>query len=107
MEEVDAYMTWCQEREIAPLITGLRHKMKQVADAELERALGTLGQLDAGHREAITQAVHRITGKLLHEPTVRLKSPEAAARGYHHAVRHLFALTEPEPAALECARGRL
>jgi len=39
-----------------------------------------------------------VTNKLLHEPTVRLKSAGAAAQDYGHAVRHLFALGEPDAA---------
>lgn len=97
-EEVEAYMTWCHHRHVVPLITDLRRKVERVADAELERVFGALGHLDLEQRLAITRAVHRITGKLLHEPTVRLKSPEAAVHGYHHAVRHLFALSETEAA---------
>ena len=50
------------------------------------------------HRQAIAQVVHRITGKLLHEPTMRLKSPDAAGHAYYQVVRHLFALAEQEPA---------
>jgi len=98
LQDVEAYVTWCHHRQAVPLITDLRRKLERVADAELERTLGALGHLDPEQRLAITRAVHRITGKLLHEPTVRLKSADAAVYGYHHAVRHLFALSEPEPA---------
>jgi glutamyl-tRNA reductase len=80
------------------LITDLRRKVEGLADAELERALSALRHLDPEHQRTIARVVHRITDKLLHEPTVRLKSPDAAAHGYCHAVRHIFALAEPEPA---------
>ena len=96
-QNVEAYMRWRHHRQMVPLITDLRSKVARLADEELERALGALGHLDPNHRHEIALAVHRIADKLLHEPTVRLKSPDAAAHGYDHAVRHLFALSEPEP----------
>jgi glutamyl-tRNA reductase len=91
-EEVAAFMAWCHNRSIVPLITDLRRKVEQVAASELELALNGLTNLDPEHRKIITRLVHRVTNKLLHEPTVRLKSAHAVGDNYSIAVRHLFAL---------------
>jgi glutamyl-tRNA reductase len=40
--------------------------------------------------------VYRVTNKLLHEPTLRLKETHASARIYQDAIRDLFALGEGE-----------
>jgi glutamyl-tRNA reductase len=93
-EEAELFMSWYHAREISPVIADLRRKMEQVAGAELEVALRGMEGLDPNHRKTIQRLVYRLTNKLLHEPTVRLKSAGAAAPNYSHAVRHLFALGE-------------
>jgi glutamyl-tRNA reductase len=93
--EAESFMSWYHSRQISPVIADLRRKMEQVAGAELEMALRDMQNLDPNHRETIQRLVYRVTNKLLHEPTVRLKSAGASAQNYGHAVRHLFALGEP------------
>ena len=91
-DEIVAFILWWHNRSIAPLITDLRRKVEQLANSELELALSGVADLDPEHRRVITRLVHRVTNKLLHEPTVRLKSAHAAGYSYSTAVRHLFAL---------------
>lgn len=98
-QELARFMNWCASRQIAPLITGLRRKLELVADRELQLAFNSATGLDREQRDVLTQLVRRVTNKLLHEPTVRLKSPNAASRNYHHAVRDLFGLGEADRAA--------
>jgi glutamyl-tRNA reductase len=92
--EAEMFMSWYHGREISPVIADLRRKMEQVAGEELEIALRGMENLDPNHRKTIQRLVYRLTNKLLHEPTVRLKSAGAATQNYGHAVRHLFALGE-------------
>jgi glutamyl-tRNA reductase len=97
--ELNQFMTWWAGRRAAPLITDLRRKLNHVANEELTLALADADRLDAEQRQVVTRLVHRVTNKLLHEPTVRLKSLHACADHYHNAVRDLFALGHGDSAA--------
>jgi glutamyl-tRNA reductase len=96
--EREDFLRWLRSLQVVPLITELRHQAESVVEAELEHALRRLPDLDAQEQEIVAQLAHRIANKLLHSPTVALKS--RAARGdhyaYSHAVRQLFALEEHE-----------
>jgi glutamyl-tRNA reductase len=92
--EMAAFLSWHDSRNVTPVIADLRRRVEQVADSELEVAMKSMECLTADHRKAIQRVVYRVTNKLLHEPTVRLKSAGAAAPGYGDVVRHLFALGE-------------
>ena len=93
-EEARDYTHWLNSRHVVPVLTELRHRADAIADAELEHALRRLPDLDAHERDVIAQMAQRIVHKLMHTPTVTLKS--RAARGdhfdYDHAIRKLFAL---------------
>ncbi|HEY7092100.1 MAG TPA: glutamyl-tRNA reductase [Ktedonobacterales bacterium] len=95
-EELAGYLAWERTRRVAPAITALRQQAREVAQAEVERALRRAPELDEREQEILREMAHRIVNKLLHTPTVNLK--ERAARGEHrfylHATRKLFALEE-------------
>lgn len=97
--EARMFMSWYHSRQISPVIADLRRKLEQVAGSELEMALRGMEHLDPYHRKTIQRLVYRVTNKLLHEPTVRLKSACAAGQDYGDVVRHLFGLGEPDVAA--------
>lgn len=95
-EEQDTFQQWLRTRQIVPLITELRSQAETLADSEVEQALRRMPNLNPHEQEIVMQMAHRIVNKLLHAPTVSLKS--RAAHGDHadyaHAVRQLFALRE-------------
>lgn len=95
-EEVEAFRRWHAAREVVPVIRLFRSHVRRLADSELERALEALGHLSDEDREKLEEFSHRLLGKLLHEPTVRLR--EAAARGdgpeIIDAIRYLYDLSE-------------
>ena len=88
------YVHWLNSRYVVPVLTELRSRADAIAAAELEHALRRLPDLDAHERDVVAQMAQRIVHKLMHTPTVTLKS--RAARGdhfdYDHAIRKLFAL---------------
>ncbi len=92
--EALGYAHWLNSRYVVPVLTELRSRADAIAAAELEHALRRLPDLDAHERDVLAQMAQRIVHKLLHTPTVTLKS--RAARGdhfdYDHAIRKLFAL---------------
>ena len=104
-EETLAYIHWLNSRYVVPVLTELRSRADAIAAADLEHALRRLPDLDEHERDVVAQMAQRIVHKLLHTPTVTLKS--RAARGdhfdYDHAIRKLFALdplkrnTDDEP----------
>ena len=103
---VERLVSWYRSRHISPVIADLRRKMEQVADSELEMALRGLEHLGPDQRQTIQRLIYRVTNKLLHEPTVRLRSAGEAAQDYGQVVRHLFALGEADGASNRFQEGR-
>jgi glutamyl-tRNA reductase len=93
-EEFAAYMSAGRAATVAPTVVALREKAAQVVDAELARLAGRLDGLDARARQEIARSMRRITDKLLHAPTVRVKELAGVpgADSYETALRVLFDL---------------
>ena len=75
-------------------MTSLRGRGEDVQKGELERLAARLGDLDERQREAVEALAAGIVGKLLHEPTIRMKDAAGTARGERlaEALRDLFDL---------------
>lgn len=101
-EEVAAYLSQQRAAEVAPTVAALRSKASEVVDGELERLSGRLPELDGKARDEIAHAVRRVVGKLLHEPTVRVKELAGSPNGdtYATALRELFDLDPEAPEAV-------
>lgn len=93
-EEVSRYQTVTSAREVAPLVSELRSRGSEIADAELARFSAKLAGLEPAERDAVEAMARGIVNKLLHEPTVRLKDAAGHARGDRLAesLRDLFDL---------------
>jgi glutamyl-tRNA reductase len=74
-EELDRCLEHLRSQHLAPVIAGLRQKVDEVVAAELERALRRLPAADEGTKALLDLMAHRIVTKLLHEPTIALRSP--------------------------------
>ena len=100
-EEVRDHLAARRTAEVAPAVAALRRRAAEVVDAELLRLDGRLPGLEAAVREELAHTVHRVVGKLLHSPTVRVKQLAEAGAGtaYAEALRELFALDPQTPAA--------
>ena len=92
--ELDRYVNESTARSVAPLVASLRSRGDFVRSGELERLAARLGYLDDRQREAVEALAAGIVGKLLHEPTVRMKDAAGTARGERlaEALRDLFDL---------------
>ena len=92
--ELDRYVNESTARSVAPLVASLRSRGDLVRSGELERLAARLGYLDDRQREAVEALAAGIVGKLLHEPTVRMKDAAGTARGERlaEALRDLFDL---------------
>jgi glutamyl-tRNA reductase len=93
-QEATRFDEWLQSRQVLPVLVELRHKAREIANSELQRHERRLGEMPSDDQEMITQMVHRIVNRFLHEPTVRLKASAAEGNGveYAHTLRDLFAL---------------
>jgi glutamyl-tRNA reductase len=97
-DEAEKFHEWHASLDVVPAIASLRAHAEEIREAELKKAEGVLGRLDASERSAVESLTAQIVNKLLHLPTVRMKQAAAAADGviYAEAVRHLFGLGEDE-----------
>jgi glutamyl-tRNA reductase len=94
-EELERYLDITAARGVAPLVAALRARAEDVRTNELDRYRSRLDGLDPRQRDAVEALTKGILGKLLHEPTVKLKeaarTPRAAQLG--GALRSLFELS--------------
>ena len=95
-QEFASYQSAGRAATVAPTVVALRARAAQVVDAELARLAGRLS-LDPRSRREIARSMQRVTDKLLHAPTVRVKelAGRPGADSYEDALRVLFDL-DPE-----------
>ena len=95
-QELAEHVRTRRAASVTPAVVALRAKAAGVVESELARLEGRLGELDAVTRREIAQAMGRITDKLLHTPTVRVKELAGSPGGdsYETALRVLFALDQ-------------
>ena len=93
-EEVQAFLGARRASTVAPTLVALRTMATDVVDAEMARLRAKLPQLTAEEAAQILQAMRRVSDKLLHQPTVRVKelADEHAAVSYAEALAELFSL---------------
>jgi len=91
-EEVQRYLEAASTRAVAPLVGELHDRAESVRQAELDRFRNRLDGLDERQRDAVEALTRRLVGKLLHDPTVRLKDAAGTPRGERlaDAARDLF-----------------
>jgi glutamyl-tRNA reductase len=93
-DEFASYVSAGRAATVAPTVVALREKAAQVVAAELARLDGRLDGLDERARQEIARSMRRVTDKLLHAPTVRVKELAGVpgAESYEAALRVLFDL---------------
>jgi len=95
-EEIIQFQRWLSTLEVKPTIVALRQQMEEIRQAELQKALSSLGGLNDKERKAVEAMASAIVNKILHQPTNILKKSQDGSDGdlYIDAVRTLFALPE-------------
>jgi glutamyl-tRNA reductase len=88
---------WAQEwlaYRARPLVVELRQKAEQIRLAELERTLRLIGDVDDDTRSHIDQLTKALVNKLLHEPTVQIKTLAQSGQPDEQTatIRRLFGL---------------
>jgi glutamyl-tRNA reductase len=96
-QEVAAFLSARRQASVTPTVVALRSMATSVVDAEMERLVGRLPDLDDSARAEVLHTVRRVADKLLHQPTVRVRElvNETGAVSYAAALAELFAL-DPE-----------
>jgi glutamyl-tRNA reductase len=96
-QEVAAFLSARRQASVTPTVVALRSMATSVVDAEMERLIGRVPDLDDTVRAEVLHTVRRVADKLLHQPTVRVRelADEAGAVSYAAALAELFAL-DPE-----------
>jgi glutamyl-tRNA reductase len=95
--EVENFEHWLASLSVVGTISDLRQHVDQLRQQELTRTLRQLSPtLSEREIAAVRELANRLTNKLLHIPTLRLKDAAAAGQGhiYAEAMRYLFGLEE-------------
>ena len=93
-EEVENFAVEQTSRQAAPLVAAMHRAAEAVRASEIERFANRLAELSDADRDAVEALTKGIVSKLLHEPSVRLKSDAGTPQGDRNAsaVRDLFDL---------------
>ena len=96
--EAAKYAERQQQAAATPVIAAMHAQIRQLADAELARLHDRLPELSEHQRVETAATVHRILGKVLHPPTVRVREFSSGPEGrrYLDALRELFDLPAAE-----------
>jgi glutamyl-tRNA reductase len=94
VDEVERYTLEAAALQAAPLVTALRTRAEELRAAELERFAKRLRELDPEQVQLVENLTRGIVAKLLHEPSVRLRSQAGTPQGERNAaaVADLFDL---------------
>jgi len=94
--EVGQFMEWLQSLEVVPTILSLRERFEIIRRAEMEKALGRMGDLTPDQREAVSALTASIINKILHQPMTELKRQASSTDGHLYAsiLRALFRLPD-------------
>ncbi len=93
-EEVERFGVETTARQAAPLVSQLHERAEAMRRSELDRFSTRLAGLDDHQRAAVEALTKGMLAKLLHHPSVRLKSDAGTPQGERNAaaVRDLFDL---------------
>lgn len=93
-QEVDNFAVEQTSRQAAPLVAAMHQAAEAVRASETERLANRLSGLSDADRDAVEALTKGIVSKLLHEPSIRLKSDAGTPQGDRNAaaVRDLFDL---------------
>ncbi len=93
-EEIDSMLKWHSSLDSVPTIKALRESAEAIKAAELEKTLKKLGPLGEEQTRAIEYLASSIVNKIIHHPTVVLKSADDDKELMVDAVKRLFDLEE-------------
>ena len=98
-DELQKIEEWLVTLDVVPTIKLFREKVLDMANEELQKGLGQLGELSAKQERTVRSMVNSLAYKILHQPTVMLKQKAKDKTGgldYVQLVNDLFDLS-PAP----------
>jgi glutamyl-tRNA reductase len=100
--DVEAFDRWLSSLDVVPTISALRERGESIVEQVLRENESRWESLSEADRERLTVMARAIVSRLLHEPTLRLKTSAGVGSSYPylHALRELFGL-EFAPSTLE------
>ena len=98
-EEVDSFDRWLASLDVVPTIAALRDRGEEIVEAVLAENETRWESLSEGDQERLRVMARAVVGRMLHEPTLRLKGAAEADEShvFVHALRELFGLERPAP----------
>lgn len=101
-DEVRSFLAARNAALVTPTVVALRGMATEVVASEYERLMTRLPDLTDEQRAEIRRGLHRVSEKLIHAPTVRVKElvDEPEGLTYADALAHLFALGPAAAAAV-------
>jgi glutamyl-tRNA reductase len=97
-EETPKFWKWLQSLSVAPTIAALHDRAEQIRLNEMADHMSRLRHLSPQEQKIIGSMTSNIVGRLLHEPTCRLKTRAHCGDGSQYAamLRELFGLDEAD-----------
>jgi glutamyl-tRNA reductase len=95
-EAVIQFRKWYDTLDIVPTIVNLRNKIDGIASQEIDKTLLSLNHLSASDQKALLRMKEALINKILHDPTVFLKSNgcQKDKSLYVDTIRKLFKLDD-------------
>ena len=81
-DELDRFGAAATALQAAPVVAALHRRFDEIRSSEIDRIAG---RLDDDARRAVEEVTRRIIGKLLHEPSTRLRAEAGTAGGQRAA----------------------
>lgn len=93
-QESGRFHEWLHTLAVTPVIKDLRAWAQGLAQSEVEKALARLPHADEATQRTIEILAHSLVNRLMHEPTLRLRSHAIEGNGVNYAdtVRDMFGL---------------
>ncbi|MGI8944663.1 MAG: glutamyl-tRNA reductase [Thermoleophilaceae bacterium] len=97
-QDTERFERWLASLDVVPTIAALRARGDALVDQVLRENETRWESLSAADRRRLDVMARALVGRMLHEPTVRLKGAvgDESAYLYVQALRELFGLTEEE-----------
>jgi glutamyl-tRNA reductase len=105
-DEIQRFARWMGQLDVMPTITALREHGDAIVEQVLAENAGRWESASARDRARIEALARSVMQRLLHEPTIRLKSVDRdGGHGRVQFARELFGLSEGVPEVPERAAG--
>ena len=98
-QDTERFERWMASLDVVPTIASLRARGEAIVEQVLRENEQRWESLSDADRERLGVMARAVVGRLLHEPTMRLKRSAAEDGAYVHvqALRSLFGLDEGAP----------